>query len=59
VNLDKHAVHRGSDHISRGVDVVTLINRVKSDAKKERKKMLFFASAALGGLLLFGFIISL
>ena len=58
MNLDRHTVHRSSDHISKGVDVVTLINRAKSDAKKEKKKMVVFASAAFGGLLLFGFIIS-
>ena len=53
----KYTVSDVSKTKSRRTDINVLLNRVKSDKKKEIKNKFYFSAAASTGLILFGLVI--
>ena len=55
--ISKYTVSENQQTTSRSTDINVLLNRVKSDKKKEIKKKFYFSAAASTGLILFGLIV--
>ena len=55
--VSKYNVSDSPQSNSRRTDINVLLNRVKSDKKKEVRKKLYFSAAASTGLILFGLVI--
>ena len=53
----KYSVSDSPETTSRRTDINVLLNRVKSDKKKEIKNKFYFSAAASTGLILFGLIV--
>ena len=53
----KYTVSDNPQTTSRKTDINVLLNRVKSDKKKEIKNKFYFSAAASTGLILFGLIV--
>ncbi len=53
----KYTVSDSPETTSRRTDINVLLNRVKSDKKKEIKNKFYFSAAASTGLILFGLIV--
>ena len=53
----KYTVSNSPETTSRRTDRNVLLNRVKSDKKKEIKNKFYFSAAASTGLILFGLIV--
>ena len=53
----KYTVSDSPETTSRRTDINVLLNRVKSDQKKEIKNKFYFSAAASTGLILFGLIV--
>ena len=53
----KYTVSDSPEAIPRRTDINVLLNRVKSDKKKEIKNKFYFSAAASTGLILFGLIV--
>ena len=53
----KYTVSDSPETTSRKTDINVLLNRVKSDKKKEIKNKFYFSAAASTGLILFGLIV--
>ncbi len=53
----KYTVSDSPEATSRRTDINVLLNRVKSDKKKEFKNKFYFSAAASTGLILFGLIV--
>ena len=53
----KYTVSDSPETTSRRTDINVLLNRVKSDKKKEIKNKFYFSAAASAGLILFGLIV--
>ena len=53
----KYTVSDTPQTTSRRTDINVLLNRVKSDKKKEIKNKFYFSAAASTGLILFGLIV--
>ena len=55
--ISKYTVSDSSQTNSKRTDINVLLNRVKSDKKKEVIKKFYFSAAASTGLILFGLVI--
>ena len=55
--VSKYNVSENQQSKSRSTDINVLLNRVKSDRKKETRKKFYFSAAASTGLILFGLVI--
>ena len=55
--IEKYAELEKPKSANRSTDINVLLNRVKSDRKKEVKKKFYFSAAASTGLILFGLIV--
>tara|TARA_B100001027_G_scaffold101634_1_gene69830 strand:- start:296 stop:505 length:210 start_codon:yes stop_codon:yes gene_type:complete len=55
--VSKYSISDSPQSNSRRTDINVLLNRVKSDKKKEVRKKLYFSAAASTGLILFGLVI--
>ena len=55
--ISKYTVSDSPKSTSRSTDINVLLNRVKSDRKKEIRKKFYFSAAASTGLILFGLVI--
>ncbi len=55
--LSKYLVKDAPVDNTKSTDINILLNRVKTNQKKESRKKLYFSAAASTGLLLFGLII--
>ena len=55
--ISKYTVQDRPQTTSRCTDINVLLNRVKSDKKKEIRKKFYFSAAASTGLILFGLVI--
>ena len=53
----RYTVSNSPENTSRRTDINVLLNRVKSDKKKEIKNKFYFSAAASTGLILFGLIV--
>ena len=53
----KYTVSDSLETTSKRTDINVLLNRVKSDKKKEIKNKFYFSAAASTGLILFGLIV--
>ncbi len=53
----KYTVSDSPEATTRRTDINVLLNRVKSDKKKEIKNKFYFSAAASTGLILFGLIV--
>ena len=53
----KYTVSDSPETTSKRTDINVLLNRVKSDKKKEIKNKFYFSAAASTGLILFGLIV--
>ena len=55
--IEKYTASDNSVNSHRRTDINVLLNRVKSDQKKEVKRKFYFSAAASTGLILFGLIV--
>tara|TARA_B100001057_G_scaffold496111_1_gene596736 strand:+ start:386 stop:634 length:249 start_codon:yes stop_codon:yes gene_type:complete len=55
--VSKYLDDSKAENTSKSTNINVLLNRVKTNQKKESRKKLYFSAAASTGLLLFGFII--
>ena len=55
--ISKYIVSDTPQTSSRSTDINVLLNRVKSDKKKEIRKKFYFSAAASTGLILFGLVV--
>ena len=55
--VSKYTVSDNSQTTQRSTDINVLLNRVKSDKKKEIRKKFYFSAAASTGLILFGLVV--
>ena len=55
--ISKYTVSDSPQTNSKRTDINVLLNRVKSDKKKEIKNKFYFSAAASTGLILFGLIV--
>ena len=55
--ISKYLGRNTSENLAKSTDINVLLNRVKTNQKKEVRKKLYFSAAASSGLLLFGLII--
>ena len=55
--VSKYLDNSNTNNTSKSTNINVLLNRVKTNQKKESRKKLYFSAAASTGLLLFGFII--
>ena len=57
--ISKYTAYEKPQATSRSTDINVLLNRVKSDRKKEVRKKFYFSAVASTGLVLFGLIVFL
>ena len=55
--VSKYTVSDNTKFTPRSTDINVLLNRVKSDRKKEIRNKFYFSAAASSGLILFGLIV--
>ena len=55
--ISKYFKEDTSKNLPKSTDINVLLNRVRTNQKKESRKKLYFSAAASSGLLLFGLII--